>query len=196
MEFDLFNYVKKIFPLLHVQDIAKLVSKTKIISLKEKELLIKKGEKNPKAALIIKGLVRAYHLVEEDQKTVLFRKEGEFIGSPHWMFSRKPAVEEVEALENSWLVEVDFQTFKKLAEKNLPLARAYNTALESMLMDAIIRIESFTALSPEERYLKFIENNKGLAQRIPMKHLASYLGVTPFSLSRIRRRIADRPKLP
>lgn len=193
MKFDPKEYIQRFFPFLEVQDLAQIIQHTKIIKLNEGDIYIAKGEKEPKSALIVKGLVHAYHILnEEEQKTILFRKEFEFIGSLQYMIEGKPAVEQVEALEKSWLIEADFHVFREMAKKNIRVSRAYNSLVETMLMDAVNRLISFTLENPEERYLKFAEENQDLLQRIPLKYLASYLGVTSFSLSRIRKRISQR----
>ena len=77
---------------------------------------------------------------------------------------------------------------KCVVEKN----RKY--ILQRLLKESFKRVESFVLLNPEERYLKFIEDNPGLMNRVPNKYIANILGITPVSLSRIRKRIAEKKR--
>lgn len=189
--FDPFKFTSERFPFLGVEDVAALLKSSKLIKLKAGEQFINQGEIDYSSAFIVKGMMRAYCITDDaDERTVLFRAEYEFIGSIPSMIYDEPATEQVEALENSVLFLFDFRHFRKLAEKNNAISRAYSHMMEDMLHDAIGRIQDFTVLTPEQRYLKFERENPKLMQRIPLKHLASYLGVAVPSLSRIRARIA------
>jgi hypothetical protein len=64
----------------------------------------------------------------------------------------------------------------------------YNEGLKEAFREAIMRVEFFTVLSPEQRYKTLLEESPELIQRVPQKYLASYLGITTVSLSRIRNR--------
>ncbi|MBS1617248.1 MAG: Crp/Fnr family transcriptional regulator, partial [Bacteroidetes bacterium] len=97
-----------------------------------------------------------------------------------------------EAIEPTILFTGDFKAFKEKAEQDLDLMRFYNLVLEETLVNAIRRIEEFTQRSPEERYQRILLEQPGLIDRAPLKYLASYLGITPVSLSRIRKRISGK----
>ena len=84
----------------------------------------------------------------------------------------------------------DFKTFKERALNDLDLMRFYSMVMEETLVNAIRRIEEFTQSSPEERYQRILREQPELIDRAPLKYLASYLGITPVSLSRIRKRIS------
>ena len=79
---------------------------------------------------------------------------------------------------------------------NIRLLRLWNKALSNTLDSAIQRIEFFCMLNPEERYRHILEENPTLLQRVPQKYLASYMGVTTVSLSRIKTRITARAAKP
>lgn len=191
--FDPFEFAKNQFPFLQAEDVVSLLKSSRVKKLQTGEVFIERGKKTEKSALIIKGLLRGYRITSEgEEKNVLFRKEFEVIGSLQSMVMNEPTVEQVDALEVSWVFEFNFKRFRELSYKNIRISRAYNRIVELMLVDAVERIYAFTLESPEERYLNFAQKNRALVQRVPLKHLASYLGVTPWSLSRIRRRVAGK----
>lgn len=189
--FNALELVRQKFPMLDAKEALKVIANSELRKLKPGEVLIEDGTVAPITAYIAKGILRAYIVTEGvEEKTVLFRKEGEFIGAPPSMFKDEPAQENVEALENSVVFIIDWKGFRELAKKNIHLANAYARVVEEMMLEAVERIQDFTVLTPEERYIKFEKENRKLMQRIPLKYLASYLGVAVPSLSRIRARLA------
>lgn len=191
--FNVQEFVRTKLPFLSVAETLKIVAKTKVIKLAEGEVYIKEGEVNENPGYIAKGLMRAYTLKNEaEEYTVVFRKEGEFIGALPSMLREQPANETVVAMEDSVLFQFDWKGFKKLAHKNATISRAYSHIIEEMLLDAVQRIQDFTLLSPEERYLKLIEDEPDLVDRVPLKHIATYLGIAVPSISRMRARIAKK----
>jgi CRP-like cAMP-binding protein len=95
------------------------------------------------------------------------------------------------AVEPTVLLVVDFKEFKKKTESDPLYMRLYSEIMETLLVAAIERIEDFTKKNPEQRYLRLIETHGHLIERVPLKYLASYLGVTSPSLSRIRKRLSQ-----
>lgn len=189
--FDPIEIAKTQFPDLGIEDVLTLVKSSRLVKRKAGHVLIKQGEISHQAAFVVNGLVRVYCVLDDGgEKTVLFRKEQDFVGSFPSMLHDKPAEEQVEALEDSILCLFDFKTFRKLARKNFNISKAYSSGLEKALEETIVRIQDFSVLSPEERYVKFMKENKDLNQRVALKHLASYIGVAVESLSRIRARIS------
>ena len=81
--------------------------------------------------------------------------------------------------------------FKRLAKQNIHFMSLHNEGLEDSMLDAIERIRFFIMMTPEERYAQLLRKSPHLIQRVPQKYLASYLGVTTVSLSRIRKRISE-----
>ena len=67
----------------------------------------------------------------------------------------------------------------------------YSEGLADAFLEAADRVRFFTLLTPEERYIKMLEESPKLVQRVPQKYLASYIGVTTVSLSRIRKRVSE-----
>ena len=87
---------------------------------------------------------------------------------------------------------MDYDLAQKIIENNPKLEKSRKFFLQKMLKDALERIESFVLYSPEERYVKYVESKPDIINRVPNKYIANVLGMTPVSLSRIRKRIASK----
>jgi CRP-like cAMP-binding protein len=153
---------------------------------------IKEGAVFKKLFLVKKGIMRSYCLTADGvERTLLFTVEGLVYGAADCIFFDQPSTRFWHALEDIELVEMDADEFNKRSESEMELLRLRVQMLESLLMDAAKRLESFVRDSPEERYLELFHTKKELIRRIPDKYIASFIGVTPVSLSRIRKRLVS-----
>jgi CRP-like cAMP-binding protein len=142
---------------------------------------------------IKKGILRSFYLTDKgEEKTVFFRWEGQISAVPECIFDNEPTRQNWQALENCELLEIDFSLIEKVSEYNAVLLRKRLTFSQKMLLESLQRLESFVLDKPEERYLKLMTQKPELVQRVPDKYIASFIGVTPVSLSRIRKRLASR----
>jgi CRP-like cAMP-binding protein len=188
---DLFQNIRAKFSFLPEEQLAHIAAMGEMIRLKENEIFIRQGEKVSKIGLILQGLMRNYITdADGEEITVMLAAEMRPIAPYQTIFFDKPATETSVAIEPSVLFVLDFHEFKKRALADPYLMRVYLELLEIALIIAIQRIEDFTQLSPEERYRRILDTEAFLIDRTPLKHLASYLGITPVSLSRIRKRLS------
>lgn len=186
---DPLSLIRSKFPYLSEADMAAVLRLASMRTVKAGEHLIRAGTVNYSGFLLVKGLLRNYHILPDgSERTVLFTAEGGSVASYASVLRNMPSVEQVTALEESLVIVMDVRELRKLMDSSLDLTRAYAQVVEQLLLGAITRIDRFVLLSPEERYFTFVREQPGLEQRIPQKHLASYLGITPVSLSRIRAR--------
>jgi len=180
---------------MRFNDLLMIIRLSKTRRLPAGDIFIGEGVVTSKIAYIKEGLVRAYQVNEKgDEITLLLRWEDQFIASHDNIFFQKPSRFIYQALEDTTLLEVDYEAIGDLMEKYPKLEEARNYFLLNMLSQSMARVESFVMLNPEERYLQLIHEKPNLVQRVPNKHLATLLGITPVSLSRIRKRIASRQK--
>jgi hypothetical protein len=89
-------------------------------------------------------------------------------------------------------MQVDYTQVQSIIDNNPRLSSMRNRLLMQIMSQIMDRVESFVLLSPEERYLKLIHEKPGILNRVPNKYISTMLGITPVSLSRIRKRIASR----
>jgi CRP-like cAMP-binding protein len=183
-------FFAEISPELPPELLSQVLEKSSMVTFKPGDLIIESGEVSNKGYLIVKGLIRNYHIMPDDSEhSVLFRKEGEFVVSYPSMFNGEPSTENTEALEETTAIELNLHEIRELIKNNLEFAGAYIKILEQSLVMTISRIDDFTLRTPEERYVRFISKHPDLTDRIQQQHLASFLGITPISLSRIKARL-------
>ena len=126
-----------------------------------------------------------------EEITVVFATEMQGITPYATLLKDKAASETTAAIEPTLLFTIDFLLFKKKTESDPLLMRFYADMLETALVAAVERIEDFTKKKPEQRYRRLLEVHGFLIERVPLKYLASYLGITAVSLSRIRKRLSQ-----
>lgn len=175
-----------------IADIYRVLKTAKTRKLKAGEVYIPEGSTSTKMGHIKKGLVRGYQLKPNgDEITIIIRWENQFVGSYDSIMWQRPSRFIFQALEDTNLTEIDYNVLDDMADRNLSIGMRRSKSQLQMLEHSLDRIESFVLLSPMERYLKLIQEKPDLVNRVPDKHLATYLGITPVSLSRIRKRIAS-----
>jgi len=192
---DKINFYLQLFKNMRFNDLLMIIRLAKTRRLAAGDIFIGEGAVTSKIAYIKEGLVRAYQVNEKgDEITLLLRWEDQFVASHDNIFLKKPSRFIYQALEDTTLLEVDYNAIGDIMEKHPRLEESRNYFLINMLAQSMARVESFVLLSPEERYLQLIQEKPNLVQRVPDKHLATLLGITPVSLSRIRKRIASKQK--
>ncbi|MEC4005703.1 Crp/Fnr family transcriptional regulator [Flavobacterium sp. SUN052] len=184
------NYYFGLFKNLELKDFTAIFKLAKIRKIKVSEIYINEGDFYNKIGYIKKGLIRGYFIKENgDEITTIIRWEDQFITSHDGVLFNKPSRLFYQALENTTLIEVDYDVAQTFMAKNPKLEEGRKHFMLKMLAESITRVESFLLLSPEERYLQFIKDKPDIINRIPDKYIATLLGITPVSLSRIKKRI-------
>lgn len=112
----------------------------------------------------------------------------DFVQSNTFLLSYMEVGCHIEALEESVVWRVDNNILLTIFMKSTNINTLVNFIFEKLLVEQMNRILFITNMKPEERYMEIIEKKKYLFQSVPLKHLASYIGVTPQALSRIRKR--------
>jgi CRP-like cAMP-binding protein len=191
MEKTLLEYFRN-FPFLGLDDLKLIYSIGKLKRIKKGECLMQAGALDYHGYLVLKGLLRNYVITGKgEERTLLFSKEGDQTGSHSTIFYDEPASEYIEAIENSVVFALNSKNAEKLAEKYPKLLKLQNRILKKMLTESVERIKFYTVMSAEERFIHFSKHFPDLFKRVPQKHLASYIGVTVVSLSRIKNRIEN-----
>ncbi len=190
--FALFKQVLGSYAVLKPRDYVHLLSIARFKRIPKGEFIIKAGEYHYDIIIVLKGLLRNY-IVDEagDERTMLFVPEKKNAGSYRTVLRGQPSVENVLALEDSWIVAVDFREFERLAQSSPSMRHYQNLVLKELLASTVDQVWSHVGMGPEQRYLEFCQNFPKLSQRVTQKDMASYLGITATSLSRIRARIAQ-----
>jgi CRP-like cAMP-binding protein len=178
------------FSFLSIKDIKFIFSAFHVKKVEKGDVLITSGQYFPYILKVRKGLLRTYAItLNGDDKTLFFSDKGDDAGSLESIFMEQPSGHFIEALENSVLIVVDAKKFQSLAKKKTMLLKMMNKNLIKGMTTVIERLKFHTLLSPEQRYCQLLENQPTLIQRVPQKHIASYIGVTTVSMSRIKARV-------
>lgn len=181
------------FKVLKLSDIAKLMRVSSIKRYAAGELIARPGDKFPYSLGIIKGIVRTYVLTSDgEEKTIRLVAEKQVAGCGECILRNEESQEYLEALEDCTVVRIHTPKVYDLAKEELRIMRFYNKAMSEAFYESIQRIQFFVTLSPEERYLQLVKEHPELLQRVPQKYLASFIGVSTVSLSRIRARVAKK----
>ncbi len=157
------------------------------------DFIVREGELCQYTYFVEKGLLRLYSIDKRGREHLLqFAPEGWFISDHGNMYSNQPSSFFIQALEPSTVYQISDDFFDQLGRKS-PEFSQFNTKLLhnhiSGLQKRILQLISNTA---EERYLSFVEMYPDILLRVPQTMVASYLGIAPESLSRIRRELAER----
>ncbi len=186
---ELFNYIRK-FGILNAQDELLIAKGIQEITVQKGDPFIEAGKVSQRIAFVKEGVFRSlYYNRQGDDFTRYFIYEGRFIGDFQGFTDQLPAHEYIEAITDAVLLVIDLNTFKILEEKitiwPVLFARIHGFVAENKLKVASIMLNQ----DAKSRYIHFLNHYPGLANRVPQSMLASYLGITPSSLSRIRRNI-------
>ncbi len=153
--------------------------------------LLKIGEIAREIYFINKGCARLFYDKDGEEITGFFFLENMMLGGFESMLTRQPSQQGIETLEPCELVILPFSKFDDLHEKIPRLNIFTRKLLAERFVFAQKVVASLILDSPEERYLRLFQRQPELLNRVPQHMLATYLGITPVSLSRIRKRIFD-----
>ena len=162
----------------------------KLRSLTKGEILLQEGNTCKYFCYVNKGLLRQFINYEGKELTIHFNEEDTFICDSVSFISKTPSQKTIIALEDSVLQMISYSNLQRFYKEIREGERFGRLLLEETFIEAIHYIISGLTDSPQERYLKFMRQYKNIEQRVAQKYIASFVGVTPQSLSRIRRRIA------
>jgi CRP-like cAMP-binding protein len=184
--------IKTNFPNISYANILELLPNFEFQNITKKQEVIKTGQFYGKIIFVISGLFRAYYKLGETENTFWFREEFTVFASHRSILQNKPSTISYQALEDSVIACIDYSVLKKIADDNPEVAKSIITVLESLVLELIDRVEEFITLTPLQRYQFFLKNHQKAVNRVPQQQLASYLGITPESFSRLKARMMHK----
>lgn len=156
---------------------------------KKGDHLLSEGDLCRNITFIETGLVRYYIRKDGEERTNYFNKEGEFVCDYTSFLPKLPTMVNIQALEDCIVWNVSFDGIQQFYKKVTHGERFGRLAIEAVFVNIVAQIGSLYTDPPKARYRNFLLNYPGIVQRIPQYYIASYVGVKPQSLSRIRRRL-------
>ncbi len=160
-------------------------------TLKKKEYLLREGEIHHKATFVNQGCFIMYSLDKNGKAHVAqIAVEGWWVGDIYSFFTLKPSDYFVEAVEKSEVLQMNKEELEELYIKIPKMERYFRILVQNAYISYRNRVVSSMSTPAVERYLQFLKTYPGLEQRIPLYTIASYLGVRPEFLSRLRKKLA------
>ena len=187
MDDEIIDFISKIIPLTEDQ-ISFIRSQNQFETYKKGTVLLSEGEFCKLNFFILKGCIRSYYIVEGEERTTEFYTERQSI-IPISLVKNQPSEYYLSCLEDCVVAVSTAETSQKLIERVPKLESLIIQMHSQLLIEHQVSLDDFKNLNPEMRYKKLLERRPDLLQRVSLFHLASYLGITPESLSRIRKRI-------
>ena len=159
-------------------------------TISAKTVLLRQGEVSTRIFFIVSGILRLYY-VDKDGKDVSFQFffENQLVSSFESFYLEKESKFYIESLEETKLLSISKTDFESLLKEIPQLQRFVTEFVCDRFFNYTNIFLSQIKSSPEERYLELIKDDPQILERVPHHYIASYLGITPVSLSRIRNRI-------
>lgn len=183
----LFEFISKYVTLTDEEKNA-VVSADIFRSYKKGTVLLEEGQQSDESYFVLKGCIRTYYIIEGEEKTTAFYTEMEVL-TPPCVTNKTPSELFVSCVEDS-ILTVSNPDMEAAVNSKFPKFEIMCRKLsEELLAKQQIDFDAFKTSSPEQRYLNLLQKRPDLIQRVPQHQLASYLGIKPQSLSRLRSRI-------
>jgi len=189
MENYLFDFIEQYMPLTDEERQA-IIDLNIFRSFKKGTVIVKKGDILNDAIFVIKGCLRSYHIIDGEEKTTAFTTENEpLLLIPGEDTSR--SAHYVCCVEDSIVTIGNMDMEQETFEKFPRFEKLCMIVSEQLLEKNVASFAEYRNSSPEQRYVNLLKNRPGLLQRVPQHQIASFLGMKPQSLSRIRKRLAQ-----
>lgn len=187
--------IKNISKYIQLNDkkIAHLTSLLTFREIKKDQFLLQRGEVARYDYFVNKGCLRSAYIDQNGEEYILqFAIEDWWITDFESFINKTPSKLEIMALEDSELLQIDRKSLDEFFENYPKFEHFYRVMNERHFISIYQHLISFLSESAEDRYLKFVQEYSQFLNRIPQYQIASYLGITPEYLSKIRRELTDQ----
>ena len=186
----LFEFISKYISLTEDEKNA-IVSLDIFHTVKKGTTLLQEGQKSKESYFVLKGCIRTYYMIDGEEKTTAFYTEMEAF-TPPCVISKTPSDYYISCVEDTILTVTNSDMEVEINSKFPKFDIMCRILSEELLAKQRINFDEFKTSSPEQRYLNLLQKRPDLIQRVPQHQLASYLGIKPQSLSRLRARILEK----
>lgn len=161
--------------------------------LRRKQFLLQEGEVCQYTAFVEKGLLRSYNVDEKGHEHVLqFAVEDWWIADLYSFLTGEPSGYNIDALEDTELLLINGSSYEAMMEAVPKMERYFRILTQNSLVATQRRLSGNISLSAEENYKQLIAGNNTILQRVPQHMIASFLGIAPETLSRVRRQMTGK----
>ena len=183
-------YYTKLLPQISEDDWKMLSEKFTTQLLKKGDMIVRNGEVCRYVSFINKGLVRIYYIVDGKEINTGFICENEYISEYTSFLTRQPAAQNLDVLEDTELINLTYNDMQLLYKSN-PVFEIFGRKIaEYLFILTSMQTTQLLILSPEARYKNLLTQQQHIIQRVPQYMIASYIGITPEHLSRIRKKMS------
>jgi CRP-like cAMP-binding protein len=184
------NFQTEFNTLLKQQNLPTLEKIFKPVRMEKGDYFIRQGDMSNRLGFVIRGAFRSFVINENGNDiTKYFYVEGSMLFSYAAYIQKKESSASIQALEESEIRVASIADLEETLNNDLKLMLLFKSKLDEVLVMKDQHASSFTMLNSTDRYRQFLVDYPGLEERVRQYHLASYLGITPVSLSRIRKKI-------
>ncbi len=159
---------------------------SKILTLDKETILVKEGQYADKTYFVASGCIRAYYLKDGKDVTDWFAFENDFINSINSYFQNIPSPHYIEVLEPCILLEIPRDTANRLSKDFIEFERLEKTVITKTMLQLQQRIVSMQFENAQQKYQNLLKARPDITERVQLTHIASFLGITLETLSRIR----------
>lgn len=175
-------------------EMIKLRQSLKPLKMERGDCFVQMGEFQSRLAFINSGIFRVYCIDESgNEKTMAFRQRGHFLAAYSPLLENKESWYFIQALSEAEILSIEFKDYVALSKEHQSWGSLEKNYLINLFIEKEDRERSFLMEDATTRYLKFCKNNPALEKTVSQFHIASYLGISPVSLSRIRAQIKKIP---
>ncbi|MFN8415751.1 MAG: Crp/Fnr family transcriptional regulator [Cytophagaceae bacterium] len=186
----LFDFISKYITLTEEEKNV-LLSLDLFRSVKKGTILLQEGQRTKESYFVLKGCIRTYYIIDGEEKTTDFYTEMDVL-SPPSVVTKTPSEYYISCVEDSIILVSNSDMEAEVNSKFPKFEMMCRVLSEELLAKERIDFDEFKTSSPEQRYLNLVQKRPDLIQRVPQHQLASYLGMQPQSLSRLRARIQEK----
>ena len=178
--------VNRRFPEMTIESRNLLASIVTRKDMEKGEILLKEGQVSHHFVIVAKGMVRQFYYKNGKDVTEHFSYEGDIVICIESILLQEPTRLMIEALESGTLYLIPADQFLKLSKESWEINMFYRKMLEYSLIVSQKKADSWRFETARERYLRLMETQPEVIKRAPLAHIASYLLMTPETLSRVR----------
>lgn len=186
---DFLRHINTIYPVQEALQ-SDLMQYAEIIELPRRTCILRDGQTADYVWMVLQGLLRSYYLKDGTEICSSFMQEQHLIVSVNSFYSRQPGYEFIETLEDTILARIHYDRLQQLYKDHLSFNYIVRVLTERYTMLSEERLFLLRKQTAEERYSHLLLHDPGLLQRVPLKYIASFLGMNLETLSRIRKKIS------
>lgn len=180
------KYFLYLYPDTNRNELAELVEQFTMDKFDKKQMILKAGDFSDTVYFVYKGLVRIYYVKEEKEITNWFIKENMMFAATYSILTGEANYSNYETLEDTYVLKLKYSVLESFYAKYHSVEHLGRKIIEAYYGAFMKKTFDVLFLSAEERYSLFLKDNSDLLNRVPLRYIASYLGITQETLSRLR----------